>query len=116
MNVLCSNLNFLTNGTDGVINIPPPGIGIHDFTQPLTLGPVTLPFQANFFYLAVAVALVTAFISYRLRESNLGRAWEAIREDEIAARCSGVNARGLKIMAFSTGAFFGGVGGQSAPI
>jgi ABC-type branched-subunit amino acid transport system permease subunit len=111
MNLLMRNLTFLTNGTDGVINIPPPAIGSYDFTQPLSVGPLILPFQANFYYLAVVIALVTAFFSYRLRESNLGRAWEAIREDEIAARCSGVNARGLKILAFSTGAFFGGIGG-----
>ena len=54
---------------------------------------------------------VTAFVSYRLRQSSLGRAWDAIREDEIAARCAGVDARGVKILAFSTGAFFGGIGG-----
>ncbi len=112
MNLLARNLRFLTNGTDGVINIPPPSIGAHDFTRPLILGPLTLPFQANFYYLALAIALITCFVSYRLRESSLGRAWEAIREDEIAARCSGVNARGMKILAFSTGAFFGGVGGS----
>jgi branched-chain amino acid transport system permease protein len=61
--------------------------------------------------LALAAALLTVFVSYRLLNSKLGRAWEAIREDEIAAKCSGVNARGLKILAFSTGAFFGGLGG-----
>ena len=59
----------------------------------------------------MTIALLTAFVSYRLRQSTLGRAWDAIREDEIAARCSGVNARGVKILAFSTGAFFGGIGG-----
>jgi branched-chain amino acid transport system permease protein len=111
MNLLARNVRFLTNGTDGVINIPPPAIGSHEFTQPLQLGPLTLPFQANYFYLAVIVALVAAFVSYRLRQSKLGRAWDAIREDEIAARCAGVNARGVKIMAFSVGAFFGGIGG-----
>ncbi len=111
MNLLARNLTFLTNGTDGVINIPPPVIGDHDFTRALKLGHLSLPFQANFYYLAVVVALLAAFISYRLRESRLGRALDAIREDEIAARCSGVNVRGLKILAFSTGAFFGGLGG-----
>jgi branched-chain amino acid transport system permease protein len=111
MNLLARNVYFLTNGTDGVINIPPPAIGSHEFTQPLNLGWMTLPFQANFYYLAVTLALLAAFVSYRLRQSKLGRAWDAIREDEIAARCSGVNARGVKILAFSTGAFFGGVGG-----
>ena len=112
MNLLARNLTFLTNGTDGVINIPPPMIGTHDFTRALKLGPLTLPFQANFYYLAVSIALMAAFVSYRLRESSLGRALDAIREDEIAARCSGVNVRGLKILAFSTGAFFGGLGGS----
>ena len=111
MNLLARNLNFLTNGTDGVINIPPPSIGSYSFTQSLQLGPLSLPFQANFYYLAVTLALATAFVSYRLRQSALGRSWDAIREDEVAARCSGVNTRGVKILAFSTGAFFGGIGG-----
>jgi branched-chain amino acid transport system permease protein len=111
MNLLARNVYFLTNGTDGVINIPPPAVGSHEFTQPLNLGWMTLPFQANFYYLAVTLALLAAFVSYRLRQSKLGRAWDAIREDEIAARCSGVDARGVKILAFSTGAFFGGIGG-----
>ena len=105
MNLLARNLNFLTNGTDGVINIPPPSIGSFAFTQSLKLGPLTLPFQANFYYLAMAIALLTAFVSYRLRQSPLGRSWDAIREDEVAARCSGVNTRGVKILAFSTGRF-----------
>jgi branched-chain amino acid transport system permease protein len=111
MNLLARNLSFLTNGTDGVINIPPPSIGSYSFTQSLQFGPLSLPFQANFYYLAVTIALVTAFVSYRLRQSALGRSWDAIREDEVAARCSGVNTRGVKILAFSIGAFFGGIGG-----
>lgn len=111
MDLLARNLNFLTNGTDGVINIPPPTIGAHTFTDPLVLGPVSLPFQANYYYLAVTLALLAAFVNYRLRRSKLGRAWEAIREDEIAARCAGINAHGVKVLAFSTGAFFGGIGG-----
>jgi len=113
MNLLARNLYFLTNGTDGVINIPAPSIGSHIFTEPLNLGWITLPFQANFYYVAVSLALLTAFINYRLGQSKLGRAWDAIREDEIAARCSGVDARSVKILAFSCGAFFGGIGGAT---
>src|SRR6202030_3705092 len=97
---------------DGVINIPPPAIGSHEFTQPLNLGRMTLPFQANFYYLAVTLALLAALVSYPLRQSKLCCAWYAIREVEIASRCSGVDARGVKILAFSTGAFFGGLGGE----
>ncbi len=111
MDLLARNLNFLTNGTDGVINIPPPAIGSHHFTDPLVLGPVSLPFQANYYYLAALLAIAAGFVNYRLRRSNLGRSWDAIREDEIAARCSGINAHGAKVLAFSTGAFFGGIGG-----
>jgi len=111
MNLLARNVYFLTNGTDGVINIPPPSIGSFEFTRALDLGFLKLPFQANFYYLGVAFALVAAFISYRLQQSKLGRSWDAIREDEIAAKCSGVDTRGLKILAFSMGAFFGGIGG-----
>jgi branched-chain amino acid transport system permease protein len=113
MDLLARNFYFLTNGTDGVINIPPPSIGSHSFTAPLHLGWVVLPFQANFYYLAVVLALLAAFVTYRLRQSKLGRAWDAIREDEIAARCSGVNAKGMKILAFSCGACLGGIGGAT---
>lgn len=112
MNLLQRNFTFLTNGTDGVINIPPPSIGNWDFIQPITIGEIELPFQMNFYFLGLILAGFTVFISVRLRDSNLGRQWEAIREEEIAAKCFGINVRYLKITAFATGAFFGGIGGS----
>ena len=111
MNLLHRNFTFLTHGTDGVINIPPPSIFGWSFITPITIGDIELPFQMNFYFLALIITALTIFISIRLRDSNLGRQWEAIREDEVAARCFGVNVTRLKIIAFSTGAFFGGVGG-----
>ena len=111
MNLLQRNFTFLTNGTDGVINIPPPAIGEWDFIQPITIGGVEFPFQINFYFLGLILAGLTILISVRLRDSNLGRQWEAIREEEIAAKCFGINVPFLKIIAFSTGAFFGGIGG-----
>lgn len=111
INLLQRNLTFLTNGTDGVINIPPPAIGSWDFIQPITIEGFSFPFQMNFYYLALVGAGVTIFFSARLRDSNLGRQWEAIREEEMAAKCFGINVSRLKIIAFSTGAFFGGIGG-----
>ena len=111
MNLLHRNFTFLTHGTDGVINIPPPSIFGWDFVTPIEIGDLELPFQMNFYFLALIIAALTIFVSIRLRDSNLGRQWEAIREDEVAARCFGVNVRRLKIIAFSTGAFFGGIGG-----
>ena len=111
MNLLHRNLTFLTNGTDGVIDIPAPAIGEWDFIQSITIGELELPFQMNFYFLALIIAGLTIFVSMRLRDSNLGRQWEAIREEEIAAKCFGVNVTRLKIIAFSVGAFFGGIGG-----
>lgn len=111
INLLQRNLTFLTNGTDGVINIPPPAIGSWDFIQPITIEGFAFPFQMNFYYLALVGAGVTIFFSARLRDSNIGRQWEAIREEEMAAKCFGINVSRLKIIAFSTGAFFGGIGG-----
>lgn len=111
MNLLHRNLKFLTNGTDGIINIPAPAIGDFEFIQAITIGDFELPFQANFYYLTLILIAFTLFASIRLRDSKLGRSWEAIREDEIAATCFGLNLTYLKVIAFSTGAFFGGLGG-----
>ncbi len=111
MNILHRNLKFLTNGTDGVLNIPPPSIGGFDFLQTVSIFGFEMPFQANFYYLALALIAVTIFVSYRLQNSNIGRCWEAMREDEIAGKCFGINLTRMKVMAFSTGAFFGGIGG-----
>jgi branched-chain amino acid transport system permease protein len=55
--------------------------------------------------------LVSVLICYRLQTSRIGRAWMAIREDEIAAKAMGINTRNLKLMAFGMGATFGGVAG-----
>lgn len=113
MNLLHRNLKFLTNGTDGIINIPPPAIGGLDFLQPISFGDFELPFQANFYFLALVLVALTIYVSIRLRDSKLGRSWEAIREDEVAAKCFGINLTHMKVIAFSTGAFFGGLGGAT---
>ena len=53
---------------------------------------------------------LTVVICYRLQDSRIGRAWMAIREDEIAAKAMGINTRNMKLLAFGMGASFGGVG------
>ena len=55
--------------------------------------------------------LVVIVVNLRLQNSRIGRAWEAIREDEIAARAMGINTRNMKLLAFAMGASFGGVAG-----
>jgi len=111
MNILHRNLKSITNGTDGVLNIPPPSIGGYNFFQNIEIFGLTLPFQSNFYFLVLIIVMFTIMVSYRLKNSNIGRCWEAMREDEIAAKCFGINLTKLKVLAFSTGAFFGGIGG-----
>jgi branched-chain amino acid transport system permease protein len=59
----------------------------------------------------VALAILIIIINLRLQNSRIGRAWQAIREDEIAAKAVGINTRNLKLLAFAMGASFGGVAG-----
>src|SRR5205823_3871398 len=103
----------LTHGTFGISPIDSPGFGqrLHD-----TLGlPVTYQQDLNadrlFFWTALGLLLVTLFCSMRLRDSRLGRAWVAIREDETAAGAMGVPLMRTKTWAYAIGAFFGGAAG-----
>jgi len=64
-----------------------------------------------YYYLFLLLALVIILVSVRLEDSRIGRAWMAIREDEIAAKAMGVNTRNIKLLAFAMGASFGGVSG-----
>ncbi|HRH88367.1 MAG TPA: ABC transporter ATP-binding protein [Rubrivivax sp.] len=72
----------------------------------LRLSSVTL-----YYYLFLALVIFTVIVCYRLERSRIGRAWMAIREDEIAAKAMGINTRNLKLLAFGMGATFGGISG-----
>ena len=63
------------------------------------------------YYIILALALITNFVTLRLRKLPVGRAWEALREDEIACRSLGINTTNVKLTAFATGAMFGGFAG-----
>jgi branched-chain amino acid transport system permease protein len=102
----------LTNGTFGISPIDSPGFG--EAGESLGL-PVS--FQQSFdraqwfYWTAVALLLITVFCSFKLRDSRLGRAWIAIREDETAAAAMGVPLMRTKTWSYAIGAFFGGVAG-----
>ena len=64
------------------------------------------------YYIILALALLTNFVTHRLRRLPIGRAWEALREDEIACRSLGINTRNTKLTAFAMGAMFGGFAGS----
>ena len=63
------------------------------------------------YYIILALALLTSFVTVRLRRLPVGRAWEALREDEIACRSLGINTTNTKLTAFAIGAGFGGFAG-----
>ena len=69
------------------------------------------PSVYNYYYLFLALTLAVVFVSMRLENSRIGRAWVAIREDEVAAAAMGINTRNVKLLAFAMGASFGGVSG-----
>jgi len=108
--VLLINFSW-TGGPNGVPNIPPPSLLGHSFREPIRLLGFVLPGQSNFFYLTVALVAGALLVAHRLHQSRVGLTWNAIREDEIAARCQGIDVTWYKILAFCIDAFFGGVTG-----
>jgi len=109
----------VTNGYAGISGVPRPTF----FGIPFTAGDdgfaavFGLPFSPIYrtiflYYLILALALLTAYVTLRLRRLPVGRAWEALREDEIACRALGINTTSTKLTAFATGAMFGGFAGS----
>lgn len=102
-------------GPQGVIGIQKPCIGLLEpFLKtdvPRVCNGIELGTPQDIYYIAVVSALVIAFVAWRLRESRLGRAWMAIREDEDVAEALGVNLVQTKLLAYILGAAFAGLGG-----
>ena len=98
----------LTNGPNGITPIDPPGFGHLNY---LTGSGSFFQSARLFYWTMLLLVIITIFCSLRLRDSRLGRAWIAIREDETAAAAMGVPLMRTKTWAYATGAFFGGVAG-----
>lgn len=112
--IFLNNLNApvnITNGPQGITKIDPVTIGPIDFGKPLEVGSVTLPSVTLYYWLFLALTVVVVAVTVRLQDSRIGRAWMAIREDEIAAKAMGIDTRNVKLLAFAMGASFGGVSG-----
>jgi branched-chain amino acid transport system permease protein len=101
----------ITNGPQGVARIDPFTIGGFDFGKYETYFGVLFSGPIKYYYLLLLVMLAIIVVNVRLQDSRIGRAWEAIREDEVAARAMGINTRDMKLLAFAMGASFGGVAG-----
>jgi branched-chain amino acid transport system permease protein len=99
--IVARNTPYLTNGAQGLNGVTSPSLFGYSF------GVKSTPF----FYLGLAMACLLVIVSLRLKNSRIGRAWLAIREDEIAAEAMGVNPVKLKLLAFAVGAGFAGATG-----
>lgn len=112
--IFLTNLNApvnITNGPQGVNLIDPIAIGGLSLSRTHNLFGLTFPGIYAYYYLFLALALLLIFVSIRLQDSRIGRAWVAIREDEVAAEAMGIHTRNVKLLAFAMGASFGGISG-----
>ncbi|WP_185983039.1 high-affinity branched-chain amino acid ABC transporter permease LivM [Aureimonas mangrovi] len=117
--VVLLNWAEFTGGPNGLLGIPRPtffglefGRGEGSFADYFGLEPSSIHRFIYLYYIILALALVTNFVTLRLRKLPIGRAWEAMREDEIACRSLGINTTNVKLTAFATGAMFGGFAGS----
>ena len=101
----------LTNGPKGMGQIDSVKIFGLDLGKRLELFGFDINSVTLYYYLFLVLVVVSVIICYRLQDSRIGRAWMAIREDEIAAKAMGINTRNMKLLAFGMGASFGGVSG-----
>ncbi|MFM7523658.1 MAG: branched-chain amino acid ABC transporter permease, partial [Betaproteobacteria bacterium] len=115
--IFMNNLNGpinITNGPQGINLIDPVrigGVSLAGEAGVVQLGSLSIPSVNAYYYLFLILAVGTIIFSHRLQHSRLGRAWIAIREDEIAAKAMGINVRNMKLLAFAMGASFGGIAG-----
>ncbi|RYF54647.1 MAG: ABC transporter ATP-binding protein [Comamonadaceae bacterium] len=112
--IFLTNLNApvnITNGPQGINRIDAFTVGEFTFGRAETIMGVRFTGPEKYYYLLLAFVLIILLICVRLQNSRIGRAWEAIREDEVAAKAMGINTRNVKLLAFAMGASFGGVAG-----
>ncbi len=112
--IFLNNLNApvnITNGPQGINLIDPISIAGFSFGKTHHLFGVSFSSPQLYYYLFLILTLGAIFIALRLQDSRIGRAWAAIREDEMAAQATGINVRNIKLLAFAMGATFGGVAG-----
>lgn len=101
----------ITNGPQGINRIDTFRIGEFAFGRSQEIFGFRITGPERYYYLLLFLTLVTVVICARLQHSRIGRAWEAVREDEIAAKAMGINTRNIKLLAFTMGASFGGIAG-----
>lgn len=101
----------ITNGARGIVQIDSVSIFGLNIGKSLFLGSYEIASVTLYYYLFLTLTVLIVIVCNRLQDSRIGRAWMAIRDDEIAAEAMGINTRNLKLLAFGMGASFGGVAG-----
>lgn len=112
--IFMNNLNApvnITNGPQGINLIDPIQIGGFSLGKALEVGSFTVSPVQLYYYLFLALTIGVVIMAHRLQHSRIGRAWVAMREDQIAAAAMGLNIRNIKLLAFALGALSGGVAG-----
>ncbi|HEV8256972.1 MAG TPA: ABC transporter ATP-binding protein [Casimicrobiaceae bacterium] len=112
--IFLNNLNTpvnVTNGPQGVNLIDPFGVDGFSFARAESILGIPFSGPQKYYYVLLLLTIGVIIINIRLQNSRLGRAWEAIREDEVAAKAMGINTRDVKLLAFAMGASFGGIAG-----
>jgi branched-chain amino acid transport system permease protein len=102
----------ITNGPRGLDRIDSMKVFGVDFSRRIEFGDFMIAQVTLYYWLFLALVVASVVICWRLETSRIGRAWMAIREDEIAAKAMGINTRNMKLLAFGMGATFGGVSGS----
>jgi branched-chain amino acid transport system permease protein len=112
--IFLNNLNApidITSGPQGINIIDPFRLDGFSFAQTQSIFGIVFTGPQKYYYVLLLITLGVIVVNLRLQNSRLGRAWEAIREDEVAAKAMGINTRNVKLLAFAMGASFGGVAG-----
>ncbi|HET9140556.1 branched-chain amino acid ABC transporter permease [Actinophytocola sp.] len=105
------NIGGLTGGANAVPNIPPVSLFGQPFNESIEVGGAKLPSGVLYYFLIVMLISVVMLVFANLKDSRIGRAWMAIREDEDAARAMGIKTGKAKILAFLVGAMLAGLAG-----
>lgn len=114
--VILNNWDSVTNGPKGLSSIPSPRIGSYAISDGFPalnrwLGMQAWGKEVNYYFLTVGYAILIAVVASRLDASRVGRAWRALREDELAAKAMGIDTVKTKLLAFGIGASFAGIAG-----
>ncbi|HWD45934.1 MAG TPA: branched-chain amino acid ABC transporter permease [Actinomycetota bacterium] len=109
--ITLNNLDPLTRGPNGISSIPDPVVGGWSMGEGFSLAGYEISGNAVYYYLLLFLIALTLSVIYRMNDSRIGRAWVAVREDEVAAAAMGINTTIIKLLAFGAGAWFAGMSG-----